>query len=264
MAALLTQARQLAGGGGIQGVSGPSALRKARRLHVSNLPADIGVTKESISAFFNSAMEMAQLAQSAGPCVVDVQYCTQPLTLFPIFSFDSQYYCILLLEMTRGCTGTRWASASPLWSSALQLKPPPACSSTASPSVRALPRAAHNPYNPNRFPLSFPQVPAPSPSPAPVTTSRAAAQSWTHTPRSFTLQLHQWAAAQALRLLLFFLLWRHSPSKNSLLFRWALRMLRAACRRAMRPRLLLLLLLLLHLRVRIIPRRRPPPRLLRH
>ena len=97
MAALLTQARQLAGGGGIQGVSGPSALRKARRLHVSNLPADIGVTKESISAFFNSAMEMAQLAQSAGPCVVDVQYCAQPLTLFPIFFFDSQYYCISLL-----------------------------------------------------------------------------------------------------------------------------------------------------------------------
>lgn len=74
MAALLTQARQLAGGGGIQGVSGPSALRKARRLHVSNLPVDIGVTKESISAFFNSAMEMAQLSQSPGPCVVDVQY----------------------------------------------------------------------------------------------------------------------------------------------------------------------------------------------
>ena len=74
MAALLTQARQLAGSGGIQGVSGPSALRKARRLHVSNLPVDIGVTKESISAFFNSAMEMAQLSQSPGPCVVDVQY----------------------------------------------------------------------------------------------------------------------------------------------------------------------------------------------
>lgn len=74
MAALLTQARQMAGGGGMQGVSGPSALRKARRLHVSNLPADIGVTKESISAFFNSAMDMAQLAQSPGPCVVDVQY----------------------------------------------------------------------------------------------------------------------------------------------------------------------------------------------
>ena len=166
--------------------------------------------------------------------------------------------------MTRGCTGTLWASASPLWSSALQLKPPPACSSTASPSVRALPRAAHNPYNPNPFPLSFPQVPAPSPSPAPATTSRAAAQSSTRTPRSFTLQLRQWAAARALRLLLFFLLWRHSPLKNSLLFRWALRMLRAVCRRAMRLRLLLLLLLLLHSRVRIIPRPRPPRRLLRH
>lgn len=75
MAALLTQARQIAGGGGMHpGVIGPSQLRKARRLHVSNLPADIGVTKESISAFFNSAMEMAKLSQSPGPCVVDVQY----------------------------------------------------------------------------------------------------------------------------------------------------------------------------------------------
>ena len=113
MAALLTQARQLAGGGGMQGVSGPSVMRKARRLHVSNLPADIGITKESISAFFNSAMEMAKLSQSPGPCVVDVQCVART---FP--------RCFFVTSRA----GTRWASALRSWSFARRKKRLRACS----------------------------------------------------------------------------------------------------------------------------------------
>ena len=157
MAALLTQARQMAGGGGMQGVSGPSALRKARRLHVSNLPADIGVTKESISAFFNSAMDMAQLVRA--------------LRLPPLYFCNNVARCSRQAPASSTCS-TLSASALPSWSFARLKKPLPACSSTA-----------------------YCLVPPPSQSRAPATTSKAAAVLLSTRTRRFCMLLRHLSAA---------------------------------------------------------------------